>query len=190
MKTNVIEISSQQHESSESLGRFNSIINYHTNNNDNFISIFIGSPNIMLGTLGLAGSPFSNNRRKLFEKTNWILINKEAMPHGELKLYNEGKAAIGELGHWLGLYKTFSNKCDGPGDYVEDTPAHPNPTFNQEVVEACLKGEYVPIHNYMNYSPDSLMNEFTRGQVTRMKICLVLFRNQFLEEKHFEKIKI
>lgn len=164
-----------------------SFIDKNSQSSNEYLNLYITD---LHGIINLAGMPFPNSIEKssITTSSNYIIINKESLPGGTLKPYNEGKAIFDVIGHWLGLYHTFTGGCDKPGDYVEDTPAHLNPTYGPIIQKACNESEFLPIHNYMNYVPDSLMNNYTRGQVQRMKICLFLFRNQFLDESHYDVV--
>ncbi|KAJ1304714.1 hypothetical protein OPQ81_005853 [Rhizoctonia solani] len=62
------------------------------------------------------------------------------------------------------------DSCGGPGDYVDDTPPEETPTSGcPEKKDTCPGGGPDPIHNYMDYSYDLCMNQFTKGQFTRIK---------------------
>lgn len=167
-----------------------SYINTNTRNDDLFLNLYLAE---LKGGLSYAGMPFPNiytNKESYNLSNNYVIIEKGVLPEGPFKEFNEGKTIFDAIGHWLGLYHTFNNGCDGLGDHVDDTPAHENPTFGPEIKKACNGKDFLPIHNYMNYTPDSLMTEYTRGQVTRMKICLSLFRNQFLNKEYHNLIKL
>ncbi|KAI1813768.1 hypothetical protein GGS20DRAFT_551854 [Poronia punctata] len=83
-----------------------------------------------------------------------------------------GRTATHEIGHWLGLLHPFyGGDCDGPHDRIKDTPAQNTASFKcDEGKDSCPKKPGKDsIHNYMDYSPDSCMNEFTPGQSARMR---------------------
>lgn len=97
----------------------------------------------------------------------------------------QGNILVHELGHYFGLYHTFEGKsCDGPGDYVDDTPqqsASPRGGGCLEERDTCPdKPGVEAIYNFMNYVPDSCSTEFTPGQAKRMRAELEEYRPTLL----------
>jgi hypothetical protein len=63
------------------------------------------------------------------------------------------------------------------GDHVADTPAEKKPAFGCQVGrDTCLEAGVDPIHNFMDYSDDPCMFEFTAGQGERMQEQYLFFR--------------
>ena len=99
--------------------------------------------------------------------------------------YNQGRTATHEVGHYLGLFHTFSGGCGGgncytSGDRVCDTNPEANPRFGcPGNAQSCNSPD--PYHNYMDYSDDLCMNQFTEEQVNRMRCVLVHWRPDLAE---------
>ncbi|EEP82900.1 metalloprotease 1 [Uncinocarpus reesii 1704] len=86
----------------------------------------------------------------------------QSVPGGNISNYNLGKTATHEVGHWFG-------GCFGSGDGVSDTPPQRSSTQGcPSSRDSCPGGGVDPIHNYMDYSYDVCMNQFTSGQRTRI----------------------
>jgi len=119
-----------------------------------------------------------------FPEDDWhhgVVIHYGSVPGGYAAPYNLGGTADHETGHYLGLYHTFQNGCNAPGDEVSDTPDEATPTAGcPEGKDTCPTPGLDPIHNYMDYSDDACYTEFTAGQDARMDQMVPLYRPSLL----------
>lgn len=101
-----------------------------------------------------------------------------SIPGGASAPYNEGKTTTHETGHGIGLFHTFQGGCTGAGDHVHDTCHQARATFGCPAIgpHSCHQHCRDPIHNYMDYSDDRCMTQFTPGQNDRANQQLSTFR--------------
>ncbi len=94
--------------------------------------------------------------------------------------YHLGRTVTHEVGHYLGLYHTFSggcgtSSCYTTGDRICDTNGESSPTGGcPNSRNSC--GGPAPFHNYMDYSDDICMNQFTVEQNNRMRCSMLTYR--------------
>ncbi|HEY7044453.1 MAG TPA: zinc metalloprotease [Nocardioidaceae bacterium] len=99
-----------------------------------------------------------------------VVIRRTSMAGGRGGHHSSGDTAVHETGHWLGLLHTFTGRCGARGDLVGDTPREARPSYACPVRrDTCSARGRDPVHNFMDYSYDSCMNQFTAGQVGRMR---------------------
>ncbi|GAX28858.1 pappalysin-1 [Fistulifera solaris] len=107
-----------------------------------------------------------------------VVVKASSIPGGTNTRYNEGDTLVHEVGHWLGLSHTFSGGCD-ISDGIADTPPQGNAYGGCSPAtrpDTCPGGGPDPIFNFMDYSLDACMYEFTLGQALAMRACYTYFR--------------
>lgn len=98
-------------------------------------------------------------------------------------VYDQGRTLVHEVGHYLGLLHTFEGYAcfEGytSGDLIADTHSENAEHYDCRQTSTC--GTPDDIHNYMNYTSDSCMYEFTPEQSNRLVCSLVNYRQQLYQ---------
>jgi hypothetical protein len=105
-----------------------------------------------------------------------VVVHYQSLPGGNFEIYSEGDTAVHEIGHWINLFHTFDGGCNR-GDKVGDTAPEASPAFLcPEGRDTCKTAGLDPITNFMDYTQDDCMFEFTEGQAVRMQQAWAAFR--------------
>ncbi len=94
--------------------------------------------------------------------------------------FDQGRTLTHEVGHYFGLEHTFAGacasvaSCNTNGDLICDTNPESSPNFGCSNSQSC--GVPKPIENYMDYSDDLCMEQFTAEQARRMRCSLEFYR--------------
>jgi Pregnancy-associated plasma protein-A len=143
---------------------------------DGTLNVYSGAAG---GYLGYAYLPEITDTAQAY--LDGIVIDWETLP-GVSDTYgggyaDEGDTMVHETGHWLNLEHTFFGQCNKSGDFVDDTPKQKWASSGCPVDnDTCPAPGLDPIHNYMDYSDDSCIFEFTPGQAQRMRDAWLFWR--------------
>ena len=108
---------------------------------------------------------------------NWQTVGRVGTPWWPGNL---GRTGTHEIGHYVGLWHTFEggcadSDCYADGDQICDTEPEASSASNCDSQQSSC-GSPDPIHNYMDYTTDVCLWEFTPEQVNRARCTLQNWR--------------
>ena len=142
------------------------------------LNIYTGN---MPGLLGWSYMPYSWPENSYM---HGVCLLYSCLPGGTAYPYNAGDTATHEVGHYLGLSHTFLNGCSATNDNVADTPQENdgNNIYSCNNTDTCPNDPGMdPVHNFMTYTDDACLNQFTDGQGARMENMIATYRPGLLE---------
>lgn len=133
--------------------------------------------NLMFCNIDFAGGvsvyPNSGSQGAIWDGS--IVRIKSFAPNGVPNTRGQ-RISTHELGHWFWLAHTFSNGCNPPGDWCEQTPSIPSPTTGIQLSrKACDGITIADTQNHMDYADERF--HFVHDQKDRMRSTVQSIRS-------------
>ncbi len=147
-----------------------------------YMNIYTNSPR---GALGYV--PFLPQDGNVGGKSDRVVILHSVFGRNAPEApYDQGRTATHEVGHYLGLWHTFDGGCHNEGqcftrgDTICDTNTQREPNYDcpRNPVSCSTPDPYT---NYMDYTDDLCMTEFTAQQARRIRCTLESYRPDLAE---------
>ncbi len=151
---------------------------------DRYLNIYTNSASGALGYVPFI--PQTNSGAIGSNADRVVVLYSSFGRNAPLVPFNQGRTTTHEVGHYLGLYHTFdggcgtASNCNGTGDLICDTNRESSPVFGcPGNPVSCSSTD--PKDNYMDYSDDLCMEQFTYEQANRMRCTLLNYRTDLYE---------
>ncbi len=142
-----------------------------------YLNIWVAS--LSYNLLGIATFPIGSDQPNVplpsTEERDGIVVdhtafgNKTGTANGHT--FDQGRSAVHEIGHWLGLLHTFQGSCTGNGDHCSDTPFQNSSSSDCPVNQSSCSTRDMS-ENFMDYTDDACMNMFSLDQKNRMRAVI------------------
>lgn len=126
-----------------------------------YLNIWVGTMQSLLGYSSLPGYPADKDG---------VVINNRVFGITNNTPYNQGRTAVHEVGHWLGLRHLWGDAFCGD-DSIADTPKQETFTNGcpSSIRVSCNNGPNGDMYmDYMDFTNDDCLVMFTNGQKQRM----------------------
>lgn len=153
-------------------GDYASSIGWDTNR---YLNIYTNTAG---GNLGYAYLP--NGGGVVGSSFDGVRILWRAFGYTNYAPYGLGRTTTHEVGHYLGLNHTFlggchSGGCYTSGDLICDTNRESSPNYSGCSRTTCSSPD--PVQNFMDYSEDACMDNFSPEQMNRSRCTLANWRS-------------
>lgn len=131
-------------------------------------------------------SGFGSFPQQVSPERQGIVVHPRFFGPNNSRVYQLGRVAVHEAGHFFGLHHIWHNNAScAVDDGIEDTP------LQQRAYRGCPShpqiscGSADMFMNFMDYVNDECMHFFTQGQMERMKAVIHIFRPGLLQSSTF-----
>ncbi len=142
--------------------------------------------NIWVARTGDLISGFGTFPQQVSPERQGIVVHPRFFGPNNSRIYQLGRVAVHEAGHFFGLHHIWHNNASCTvDDGIEDTP------LQQRSYRGCPShpqitcGSADMFMNFMDYVNDECMYFFTQGQMERMKAVIHIFRPGLLQSSTF-----